>query len=102
MKKTLFIALLAASVVALVAASNRIGLYQAFLQSNLDGNQLNLTNLNALSVSQVFLSTNDVSVWPTAAQLPGQAVFVNSNGTIYLLTSGPNTTTWAATNKIAP
>lgn len=84
------------------AASNRIGLYQAFLQSNIDGNQLNLTNLNALAVSQIFLSTNALSAWPTAASLPGQAVFVNSNGTVYLLTSGPNATTWGATNKIAP
>lgn len=58
-----------------------------------------LTNLN-ISVS--FLSTNALSTWPPAPQSRGGAAMVNSNGTVYILTSAPASLTWAATNKIAP
>lgn len=47
-------------------------------------------------------STNAASAWPTAASTPGGFAIVNSNGTVYIFTSSPNSTTWAATNKIAP
>lgn len=49
-----------------------------------------------------FLPTNAISAWPTVARVAGEAFFGNSNGTVYLLTSVPGSTAWAATNKIAP
>jgi hypothetical protein len=49
----------------------------------------------------LFLATNAVSGWPTNANTFGGAAFVNSNSTVFLLTSGPNTKAWALTNKIA-
>lgn len=82
--------------------SNRKGMYQAFLQSNLDGNQQTITNLNALTVNQLLVPTNAVSLWPAQAPFPGAAVLVNSNSVIYLITSTPGSTAWGSTNKIAP
>jgi hypothetical protein len=55
-----------------------------------------LTNLN------FAIPTNAAIVWPTAPATRGGAFLLNSNGTIYLLTSAPNGATWAATNKLAP
>ena len=48
------------------------------------------------------IGTNELSTWPAAPTAGGQALLVNSNGTIYLLTSIPFTATWAATNQLAP
>ena len=62
-----------------------------------DGNSL--TNLN-LTVG--FLKTNAIATWPTAAATPGGAAIINSNAVIYIITSTPGSTTWAATNKICP
>ena len=45
-------------------------------------------------------ATNAISTWPTESG-PGGYAIVNSNATVYILTSTPNSTTWAATNKIA-
>lgn len=50
----------------------------------------------------VELPTNSLASWPSAPTIGGAACFVNSNGTVYLLTSLPETLTWAATNKLAP
>lgn len=50
----------------------------------------------------VELPTNSLASWPVAPTIGGASCFVNSNGTVYLLTSLPATLTWAATNKIAP
>lgn len=50
----------------------------------------------------VQFATNAVANWPTAAATRGGCAFVNSNATVYLLTSTPNSTAWAATNKLAP
>jgi hypothetical protein len=63
------------------------------------GNGSGLTNLN---ISVAFLPTNALSKWPAAAASAGGAALVNSNGTVYLLTSTPGSTVWTATNKIAP
>jgi len=60
-------------------------------------NRLCLTNLN-ITVS--FLPTNALSSWPLAARTPGGAAQVNSNGTIYMLVSGPGSTTWTKTNYV--
>jgi hypothetical protein len=49
-----------------------------------------------------FLPTNSLASWPTAARNPGEAYWGNSNGVVYLLTSPPDSTTWGATNKLAP
>lgn len=45
--------------------------------------------------------SNAMANWPTAPRYHGEAIFVNSNGFVYLLTSGVGLT-WTATNKIAP
>lgn len=55
-----------------------------------------LTNLS------FAMPTNAAIAWPTAPATRGGAFLLNSNGTIYLLTSAPNGATWAATNKLAP
>jgi hypothetical protein len=47
----------------------------------------------------IGLATNGPPPQPSA---PGMAAFWNSNGVVYLLTTAPGGTTWAATNKIAP
>jgi hypothetical protein len=69
------------------------------LTGTLNGNGSGLTNLN---ISVAFLPTNALSKWPAAAASAGGAALVNSNGTVYLLTSTPGSTVWTATNKIAP
>jgi hypothetical protein len=56
------------------------------------------SNLTAQSISA---STNALDNWPTAAASAGGWSIQNSNATVYILTSTPNSTTWAATNKIA-
>src|SRR5439155_9537546 len=61
-------------------------------------NSPGLTNLN-ITVS--FLPTNALSSWPMAARTPGGAAQVNSNGTIYMLVSGPGSTAWTKTNYIS-
>lgn len=45
--------------------------------------------------------TNALSGWPTAPTGRGGYAIVNSNATVYILTSTPNSLTWAATNKLA-
>jgi hypothetical protein len=50
----------------------------------------------------LFLATNAVADWPTNADTYGGAAFVNSNATVFLLISGPNSRAWTSTNKIAP
>jgi len=104
MKKLVVVTIVSLTLGVLIGAvsSNRLGLYNAFLQSNIDGNQMAGTNFASVSLGQLFIATNDLSVWPTAPTFPGQAVFVNSNGVVYLITSGPGLATWAATNKLAP
>jgi hypothetical protein len=47
------------------------------------------------------VSSNATSGWPTAPQKAGDAIMVNSNGVVYMLTSGIGAT-WTSTNKIAP
>lgn len=61
---------------------------------------LTLTATNALFHKSMALLTNSVPD-PTPAE-GGAAYFWNSNGTVFLLTSLPFTSTWAATNKLAP
>lgn len=45
--------------------------------------------------------TNAESAWPTAPAAAGAAAFVNSNGVVFVLTSGLGAT-WTGTNQIAP
>lgn len=47
------------------------------------------------------IRSNTVSVWPATPPTAGACYFGNSNGTIYLLTSGLGLT-WLGTNKLAP
>jgi len=47
------------------------------------------------------LHTNAESAWPTAPAAAGAAAFVNSNGVVFVLTSGLGAT-WTGTNQIAP
>lgn len=74
------------------------GVGQTNLTTTFTGNGGPVTNLN-ISVS--FMPTNALSTWPTAPQTRGGAAVVNSNATVYILTSTPAGLTWAATNKIA-
>lgn len=46
-------------------------------------------------------ATNALSSWPTAAATPGGCAWVNSNATVYILTSTPGGTAWTKTNPIA-
>lgn len=80
-----------------LALADRQGLLNAFLQSNLDGAGNMGTNFSGFE-----LATNAVAMWPTNAPSSGACLFVNSNGTVYLLTSAPGSTAWAETNKLAP
>jgi hypothetical protein len=52
------------------------------------------------SGTNAWVATN--SAPPTAATIGGSAYLWNSNGTVYLLTSSPASTSWAATNKLGP
>jgi hypothetical protein len=47
------------------------------------------------------ISSNAESAWPTAPVTEGAAAFVNSNGVVFVLTSGFGAT-WTGTNQIAP
>jgi hypothetical protein len=47
------------------------------------------------------VKSNAVASWPSAPTVPGAFAIVNSNGVVYLLTSGVGSA-WTATNKIAP
>ena len=58
--------------------------------------------LSAAMAAGILISTNPLSTWPTAPSHGGQCFIGNSNGVIYLLTSLPGGTTWAATNKLGP
>lgn len=60
-------------------------------------NGIGMTN-NYVTSSGYWVATNNAP--PTSAQSQGQAFFWNSNATVYLLTTTPNGTAWAATNKI--
>jgi len=46
------------------------------------------------------IPTNSISTWPATPTYRGQAVIVNSNGTVYGLKSGANGATWVSTNLI--
>lgn len=89
------------------------------------GNGLNLTNIPASALTNgttgsgavalsnaptinnpkftgsTMLYSNALSAWPTVPTVSGAAAFVNSNGVVFLLTSGLGAT-WTATNRIAP
>lgn len=48
----------------------------------------------------VCMATNALSSWPTAAVSRGGYAVVNSNSTVYILQSGPNSTAWTSTNML--
>jgi len=50
---------------------------------------------------QFVVQSNALSAWPTAPRSRGDAMFVNSNGVVFMLGSGVGLT-WTTTNKIAP
>ena len=62
--------------------------------------QTNYANV-LVSTNFIFLRTNTVG-FPSAAPYNGAACFVNSNGTVFLLTALPASTAWGATNKLGP
>jgi hypothetical protein len=47
------------------------------------------------------VQSNSLALWPTAPLTRGDAAMVNSNGVVFILTSGTGLT-WTSTNKIAP
>lgn len=49
----------------------------------------------------LVIKTNALSSWPAAATTPGDAVFVNSNGWLYVLASKFGSTAWTKTNLIS-
>lgn len=55
-----------------------------------------------VSTNGYFFPTNALSSWPTAPRTRGEAYIGNSNGVVYILTSGPGALSWSATNKLAP
>lgn len=55
-----------------------------------------LVRTNGLSIM-----SNSVAGWPAAPSFEGEAFIANSNGVIYLLTSGTGNA-WVSTNKLAP
>ena len=57
-------------------------------------------NATSFTGSTYWLPTNAASAWPAAAQTPGAQALVNSNGTSYILKSGPASTVWTSTNKL--
>src|SRR5438128_2456861 len=63
-------------------------------------NQISFTP-QTFDKGSVRFPTNAIADWLTAASTRGGCAFVNSNATLYVLTSTPNSTAWAATNKIA-
>ena len=54
-----------------------------------------------VNAASIFLKSNALSFWPTAPRKTGDSFLGNSNGVVYLLTSGVGST-WTSTNKIAP
>ena len=76
----------------------------AWTISNTQLKQLSAISSNAANVTvtaPLTGITNALSAWPTAPLTPGGYAIVNSNATVYILTSTPAGSTWAATNKIA-
>jgi hypothetical protein len=75
-------------------------------QQTYDGNNddwtVMITRTNAVEATIALnIASNTPARWPSAPATPGGASFVNSNGVIYLLTSGTGMT-WTGTNRIAP
>ena len=68
---------------------------------NLVSTQINLNG--SITLTGMFnWRTNMPSDWPAAPANRGEAVLVNSNGTLYALLSGPNGNTWLEANAVAP
>ena len=60
---------------------------------------MNLSNV--VSTAGYYVNSNSPAAWPASAAHQGQIYFGNSNGVLYVLTTGASTA-WGATNKIAP
>jgi len=61
-----------------------------------------LASGESLKAPTFFVGTNAIASWPTTPASRGGCAILNSNGTVYILTSLPGQLTWAATNKLAP
>lgn len=65
------------------------------------GNAGHVTFAGGLAMNCVVTGgTNAQASWPTSASTPGGYALVNSNATVFLLTTAPASTAWAATNKL--
>ena len=60
-----------------------------------------VTSTNFVTTGTLGIRSNTVATWPTVPSAHGEARFVNSNGVVFVLTSGMGLT-WTSTNKIAP
>ena len=96
------VAALGALCVAATVSTRPFGIYNGRMQGDMDANLFSLTNAISVSAKTLTIRTNSLASWPSAAPFPGDACIVSSNGVVYILTSPPNSTAWAATNKIAP
>lgn len=63
----------------LLIAADRTGLYQAFLQGNLDGGGQSVTNLNSLSATNLTSSSNTTALFFTVSGGTNQVVFGATN-----------------------
>lgn len=66
-----------------------------------DTNWFIIGTTNASVVKGLTVASNAISQWPSAARTPGDVMLVNSNGSLFCLTTTGFTTEWTATNLIA-
>jgi hypothetical protein len=63
----------------LLLAADRLGLYQTFLQSNLDGGGQSVTNLNSLTATNLTSSSNTTALFFTVSGATNQVIFGATN-----------------------
>jgi hypothetical protein len=86
----------------LFAVSNIVG--TVYIEASDDPNgapRLGSANEFRLFAESIFVKSNAVAIVPASPQSHGDAFLWNSNGIVFMLTSGIGNT-WTATNQIAP
>ena len=80
------------------SASTHLGTDMFRVAGNAGGGGV-MTVSNSI-ISVMFLPTNALTAWPTAAPVGGASAIINSNGTLYRLKSAPFSTAWISTNIV--
>ena len=83
------------------SVSNRGGIYYIELPLSSGPGEVGFGKAMNYNAAGIFIKSNAVSTWPTAPRTRGDSYVGNSNGVVFMLTSGLGIT-WTATNKIAP